>query len=199
MQWKDSGGGDFETAPAGTHIARCIKLIDVGTQHGEYQGKPTRRRQCMVVWELPNELIQTGEFAGKPFTASKIYTQSLSEKSNLRHDLVNWRGRDFTDAELSGFDARNILGKPCMVTLSTKPNGKTKVTGVSAVPKGFETPPQVNPVFYFSLDEFDKDAFDSMSEKMRAWIARSDEYVAMTTGRPNPPPFDEFPDDDIPF
>ena len=45
MLWKDSGGGEFEQAPAGTHMAVCIRVIDIGTQDGEYQGKPNSKRQ----------------------------------------------------------------------------------------------------------------------------------------------------------
>ena len=57
MKWSDSGGKEFEQAPAGTHVARCIKLIDLGTQFGEYQGKPTSARKVVVSWELPNEIM----------------------------------------------------------------------------------------------------------------------------------------------
>ena len=35
----DTGGGDFQQSPAGSHIARCVKLTDLGTQTGEYEGK----------------------------------------------------------------------------------------------------------------------------------------------------------------
>jgi hypothetical protein len=43
MRVSDTGGGDFEQAPAGTHMARCVRIIDIGTQFGEYQGKPNAR------------------------------------------------------------------------------------------------------------------------------------------------------------
>ena len=55
MKWQDSGGGDFEQPPVGTHVARCIKVIDIGTQKGEYQGKANSKRQCIIGWELPTE------------------------------------------------------------------------------------------------------------------------------------------------
>src|SRR5688572_12525808 len=133
MQFKDSGGGDFEQPPIGTHVARCVKMIDIGTQKGEYQGKATYKRQVIIGWELPNELMTTGEFAGKPFGVSKFYTASLSEKANLRADLKNWRGRDFTEEELAGFDAKNILEKPCMLSLTESDKGRIRVTGVMAL------------------------------------------------------------------
>ena len=45
MKLTDSGGGNYEQPPIGTHVARCIKVIDLGTQRGEYQGKATIKRQ----------------------------------------------------------------------------------------------------------------------------------------------------------
>lgn len=202
MKLTDSGGGNYEQPPVGTHIARCIKVIDIGTQKGEYQGKVTMKRQVIIGWELPGELMSEGEHAGKPFGVSKFYTASLNEKANLRADLANWRGRDFTPQELGGFDAKNVLGKCCMVSLTLSDKGKTRVTGVMAIPKGMEVPPQVNPTVYFSLDEFDAKTFDSLSDGFKKMIQVSPEYQQVIK-RGNDPvkpagAFDDM-DDDIPF
>lgn len=203
MQFKDSGGGDFEQPPIGTHVARCVKMIDIGTQKGEYQGKATFKRQVIIGWELPNELMTTGDYAGKPFSVSKFYTASLSEKANLRTDLKNWRGRDFTEQELAGFDSKNIMGKACMLSLTENDKGKTRVTGVMALPKGTLVPDQINPTVYLSLEpgEFDQSVFESISDGIKKMIVLSPEYQALK----NPPQnhvdfggsFNDF-DDDIP-
>lgn len=177
MKWSDSGSGDFEQPPVGTHLARCVRLIDIGTQKGEYQGKATFKRQVIIGWELPTELMTEGEHAGKPFTSSKFYTASLSEKANLRRDLANWRGRDFTEQELQGFDAKNILGKPCMLSLTVNDKNKVRVTGVMAAPKGMTVPEQINPTIYFSLDEFNPDVFASLSDGYKKFIMASPEYA----------------------
>ena len=172
-------GGDFEQPPVGTHVARSIGLIDIGSQHGEYQGQKTFKRQFILRWELPGELMTKGEFEGKPFVVSKFYTASLSEKSNLRKDLVNWRGREFTSDELAGFAAKNILDKGCMVQITAK-GDKHRVTGVMALPKGTKAPEAANAIEYFSLEkgEFDPVVFGRFSEKMQAMIANSPEYKA---------------------
>ena len=151
MKWVDSGGGDFEQPPVGTHVSRCVKMIDIGTQRGEYQGKATSKRQCIIGWELPTELMSDGDYAGKPFIVSRFYTASLGEKANLRKDLANWRGRDFTDQELQGFESKNILDKTCLLSLTQNDKGKTRITGVMALPKGTQVPARVNPLVYFSL------------------------------------------------
>jgi hypothetical protein len=195
---KDTGNGNFEPAPAGTHLGRCIKLIDIGTQKGEYQGQATFKRQIIIGWELPSELMQKGEYAGQPFTVSKFYTASLSEKANLRKDLENWRGRAFTDEELRGFDMKNILGKPCMLSIVLNEKNNARVGSVMAAPKGMSLPEIVNPVTYFSLEEceFDIATFESFSEKTRQMISQSPEFHERMkqTGKAS----DAF-EDDIPF
>jgi len=201
MKWTDTGGGDFEQPPVGTHVARCIKIIDIGTQKGEYQGKVTIRRQVIIGWELPNALMEDGDYAGKPFVVSKFYTASLSDKANLRKDLANWRGRDFTEEELRGFESNNILGKPCMLSLTTNEKGKVRVTGIMALPKGTPVPDQVNASVYFSLDEFNAAVFDSLSDGIKKIIALSPEYEHATkprTGKPTGGVMDDM-EDDIPF
>ncbi len=183
MEWRDSGGGEFEQPPVGTEIGRCIKIIDIGTQKGEYQGKATFKRQVIIGWELPNALMTEGDHAGKPFTVSRFYTASLSEKANLRKDLENWRGRAFSDQELKGFSAKNILGKPCMLSLTANDKGKVRVTGVMAAPKGMPIPDQINQPVYFSLDEFDPNVLEKLSEGYKKFIKASPEYSDIATGR----------------
>lgn len=201
MRWTDSGGGDFEQAPIGSHVARCVKIIDIGTQRGEYQGKATVRRQCIIGWELPTELMTEGEYAGKPFIVSRFYTASLGEKANLRKDLENWRGRAFTEQELLGFESKNILGKPCMLSIIHNDKGKARVSAVMALPKGMQVPEQVNPSVYFSLDEFDPKVFEALSDGYKKLIQASPEYQQLKSGNGQQPPRGRFDDmaDDIPF
>jgi len=201
MKWEEKGGKEFAQAPVGTTIGRCIKVIDIGTQRDEYEGKINIRRQCIIGWELPNVLMEDGDHAGQPFVVSKFYTASLSEKANLRKDLQLWRGREFTSDELRGFDSKNILGKPCMLNVAHNKKGKAIVAGVMALPKGIEIPPQVNRNVYFSLDEFDQATFDALSDGIKEIIMRSPEYAEITGKGHTRTKSDGVADieDDIPF
>lgn len=203
MKWTGDNSKEFEQPPVGTTVARCIKVIDIGTQVGEYQGQPTHKRQVIIGWELPTELMGEGEHKGKPFVVSRFYTASLNEKANLRKDLENWRGRPFTDVELGGFDSKNVLGKTCMVSLMQNEKGKVRVSGVIAMPKGMEVPAQVNPSVYFSLDEFSEPVFESLSDGYKKMIAASPEYAKILAPKPKKSiadmPSDDIDTDDIPF
>lgn len=168
--------GSFTPAPAGTHVARCFRIVDIGTQRGEYQGQPTERNQIVIFWELPNELVDSDD-GKRPAIASKFYTNSLNEKATLRAHLESWRGRAFTVEELERFDLAKIIGVPCM--LSIIPDGeKTKIAGVSAMPKGMTCPPAITEPSSFWIDEWSDEKFKELSEGMQKLIAKSDEYKA---------------------
>ena len=202
------GGGDFTPAPAGTHVARCVRLIDLGTHHGEWQGTPTVRNQVYIGWELPNELDSFNDKM-QPYVVGMFATNSLNEKSKLRPLLEAWRGRGFTTEELMKFDLANILGQPCLLTVvhETK-DGKTKakVLGAGKLVKGMECPPQVNPSQQFFIDEWNNAVFESLPEGFQKIIRESDEYKqrmmpATPPSQANPKdrqPGEDF-DDDVPF
>lgn len=205
MKLTDTGGKEFEQAPIGNHVARCVKVIDLGTQKNEYEGKVSYPRQVAIAWELPNERMSDGEYEGQPFIVTKIYTASISEKATLRKHLQMWRGKEFTADELRGFDSKNVLGKACMVSVIHSEKGKAKVEGVASVPKGMEVPPQMNKAVYFSLDpaEF---SFAVYSNELSKWyqekIALSPEFQDQRMGvKPTDRPVASLEDldSDIPF
>ena len=202
----DSGGGTtFEQPPTGSHSARCISIIDLGTQKNTYEGETQMKHQLIIRWELSNELMTEGEHKGKPFTVSKFYTASLHEKAGLRKDLAAWRGRDFTPEELKGFDLKSILGKPCMLAVGMSEKGKAKVSTVMALPKGMTVPAQVNPSFNFSLskDQFTAESFEALSKGFKEMVISSPEYQSIinrsTPTRAHPVPDMEEDDSSIPF
>ena len=200
----ESSNTSFEQPPVGVHPARCISIIDLGTQKSTYEGEAQIKHQLIIRWELSNELMATGEFAGKPFTVSKFYTASLHEKSGLRKDLAAWRGRDFTPDELHGFDMKTILGKACMLSVGLTDKGKAKVTTVMGIPKGMTVPAQVNTSFNFSLGEFKASDFELLPNGFKKMVMESKEYQAIVS-RPAPSRSHQEPeavgieDDDIPF
>lgn len=199
-RYATDSGGNFEQAPTGTHVGICYRLIDLGTQHGEYQGKPNARNQVLVSWELPNELMKDGQ----PFVVSKFYTNSLGEKANLRQHLESWRGQHFTVEELKKFDLQNILGKPCLLSIIHNDKERAVVSGVMAMPKGSAAPEMHNKPFVFWIDEWNQESFDSLSDGIKDIIKESDEYKARVNpsddgglgAMPNDLPWDN---DDIPF
>ena len=161
-------GTEFEICPVGTHLARCVQVIDLGTIHSKYYDKWSHK--VVIGWEIPGQLNEDG----KPFLVWKRYTLSLHTNSGLRKDLESWRSRAFTPEELGGFDLKNILTVCCMINIGHN-DGFANVTGVMAVPGGMEAPAQLHQSVFFNLAEFDKTLFDTFSEKMQKTIMSSKE------------------------
>jgi hypothetical protein len=189
---------EFEVTPAGNHLARCYQVIDLGTQIADFGEGPKQLSKILIGWELSQELMEDG----RPFGISKSYTLSLNDNATLRKDLESWRGRPFTDEELSGFHLHNILGKGCMLNVIHKEkNGKSRpnVSTVNVLPKGIEAPAPHNSIVSFDLDDFHQETFDRLPEWIRKTIEKSPEYQAIQAakGGSDEPPL--LTEDDIPF
>lgn len=203
-------GGNFTPPPAGNHIAICYRLIDLGTQLVEWKGTKKTQRKILISWELPDELMPEGEHMGQPFTIGRRYTWSMSEKANLRHDLESWRGKAFTEEDFAGptrFNAKNIIGKPCMLSVVHETKDTTtyaNIKSVAAIPRGLPVPAPINPPVYFSLERelFDAAVLDAMSDKLKETIKGSPEYKELIDATYHKPDGNGDPrdlDDEIPF
>ena len=179
---------DFKIAPVGNHLARLYRVIDLGTQMREWEGKINMTRRVKFFWELHGEDEKGNPLSmddGRPMIQSREYTWSLHEKSALRQHLEAWRGLAFTDAELKGFDIKKVLGQFCMLTISHRAsNGKNyaDVKNVSSVPsiiKKAGLPAGINSTMIFDLNAFDAVMFESLSEWIKTIIMKSSEYRAM--------------------
>lgn len=196
---------EFELPPAGTHLALCYRVIDLGTQTGTYMGKPKVNHKILLSWELPDEKMKDG----RPFTISQRYTWSMSEKAILRKHLEGWRGLSFTDADFgpAGFNIKNVIGKGCVLTITHDTKGEktyANITGVGKMMRGMAAPKLVNPTAYLWLTSacWDADVFNALGQNLQGVIMQSPEYrELMNNYDTEPPPSDahEDPSDDIPF
>ena len=193
---------DFELVPAGTYIAACYRVIDLGTQHSALFGKT--QHKVRLTWELPTELMKDN----RPFSISKTYTWSMSKKATLRQHLEAWRGKVFTERDFgpNGFNIRNILGKCCLLTVAhDAKNGEeySLISTISNLMKGQKGIPPVNTQIYLWLSPelFDKQTFELLHEKTRQMIEKSPEYEAIMTGKPlmREASADDDMNDPIPF
>lgn len=201
---KNSGDhGPRELPAEGTHIARCVQLIDLGHQLNERSQKWLHK--VLIGWELPEEKRDDGT----PHMVWGRYTMSLFDSAYLRRDLKSWRGRDFTAAELECFDLKTIVGAPCLLNITHSKSGErtyANVSGVLALTKGMTVPDQISESIIFDLDEWNATAFDQFSEHLQATINSSRERrEARANGQRADMPdtamgaADQVEDDDIPF
>lgn len=192
----------FELAPAGTHLAQCYRVIDLGTQMSSYAGQPKRQHKIFIAWELPDEKMVDG----RPFTVSRRYTWSMSEKATLRHHLESWRGLPFTEKDFgpSGFDIKNIIGKCCLLNVvHTEKDGHSyaNIASISKLMKGQQGPERpTNETVYLWLhpDYWSQETFGRLSDYMKVIIAQSPEYQILANGHDTSEQMSDAPfDDDI--
>jgi len=173
--WKQQMSNDkkFKSAQPGTYGAVCTRVIDLGTQPVQWEGETKHQRKVSIQWELDENMPD-----GRPFVINRKFTVSMHEKAALRIFLKGWRGRDFTNDELNGFNPVKLIGVPCMLSLVA--NGDfVNVASASKLPKGMTPLTPKNPTVYFSLDDFDQKIYDSLGNRMKEDISNSPEFIAL--------------------
>ena len=208
-------GGSFENVPTGAHLARCYRIVDLGTQKNEYMGEVTTQRKIMIGWEIHGtddngQPIKMRD--GRPFAVFKNYTLSWHEKATLRRHLQAWRNKPFSQEEMRRFDVETILDKWCMVTIvENAKDGKTyvNVDNISPVPsviKQAGLPSGINKIEVFKLENPDMALFNSFSDYLKKKIQMSPEWAKVANKAktvddiaPTVPVVESLDDLDIPF
>jgi hypothetical protein len=150
-----SGGGSKEKPPAGTHLAVCVAVIDMGKQYQE-PFKPTDRAywapRAYFVWELCDEKITGTE---KNHVIAIDLTLSIGEKAKLYKWVLARTGKP----PAAPFNPTTELGQACMLNVVEQVKGEKKypkIEGVTGLPKMFAAnpPKPTYPLTCISLEEF---------------------------------------------
>ncbi|MCK5018556.1 MAG: hypothetical protein KAS32_15960 [Candidatus Peribacteraceae bacterium] len=171
-----------ELTPAGSHVARCYKMMHYGHVPDTYMGELKIVNIVRVDFELPNEMRVFNEESGaQPMSISKKYTLSLSDGANLRKDLESWRGEGFTKKQLAGFDITKVIGAPCLISVihktSAKGNKYAMIASISPLVQGMEAPPAINTTFIWDYENnFDLDILENLHDYYQNIIKSSEEY-----------------------
>lgn len=184
-----SGGGPRVLPEAGTHVARCVKIIDLGTQETEFEGKKGKAKKVQFSFELIGQtwLFDEGGEDEKevPFIVHKEYTASIGAKANLAKDLASWLGKKL-DPKVP-FKPETLLGKECQVVVlieTSKKSGEdyAKIGAIMAVPTkmGKVDRAASNKVFLsLNPEEFDVEVYKDLPQFLRDKIKSSPEFKAL--------------------
>lgn len=146
-----SEGGGFEKAPAGTHPAVLVGIIDLGEQWVEPFGngkgdngkeqKATWKRQLYYVYEL---VTKKKAGAGGNHLIAIDLNFSMNEKAKMRKWVEARTGKKIPDG--TDYDVMNELGQPVLLTVEMK-GDFPRISGVTGIPEGYTVPaPHVKPV-----------------------------------------------------
>jgi hypothetical protein len=208
----DTGGGNFKPLSAGTHLAICDMVIDLGMQEpGPNSRFRDPKHKVYFRFQVPGERIQyeyEGQEVDRPAVIGRDFTASLSEKGHLRPFLESWRGRAFTAEELREFELNDVAGIPCMLNVIHEPGNKAgkpviyaNIAAIMPIPKGTAKPVLEGEVI---VHDDDNDNYDKLPEwlqkKLDAAIDDEDPPVEQSSRqRPQTSAFDDDLDDQVPF
>lgn len=210
-----SGASKFVSVPPGLHLARCYRIIELGTQLGNWKGQQNQKKKIMVQFEVHGNDADGNPLLtdkGEPLSISKNYTFSLNENASLSKDLESWRNQAFTkDQREGGFDVKKILGVWAMISI-TKDKGDdgneyTNISNINSVPQSIKQaglPEGFNELKFFDIDEPDMELFESLGPKIKEKIMGSPEWQKKHGGKvveKPKPQNDDFGDslDDVDF
>ena len=130
----------YPPPPEGQFLSVCVDVVDLGKMESTWQGKTTMKHKCRVVFELSEKRED-----GSAYRASRKFTASLSEKSNLRAFLQSWRGQPFTPEELAGFDTEVLIGVNAIVQILHAKVGDKTYANIDAIMKPVKGMPRLEP------------------------------------------------------
>lgn len=195
---KDKGGSDIAPCPTGMHHSICYGVVDIGTQPAF--GKFPSRRKVVILFEFPDlriELPDKKDNSRKlnlPRALSIKETLTLASKGNLRPILEGWRGRTFTEKELSGFDLKNVIGANALVNVVHEVKGDrtyANIATVNPLANGMKKRTGETPPLYFSFEDIPAGKPIVIPEAMPQWIQglilQSDEYITRSQQAGQPP------------
>lgn len=189
-------------APAGTHKARCVGLIQIGTVPVEWQGEVKQLEKIRLTFELPEELHKfKEEEEEKPVVISQEYTLSMGEKSNLRPIIEGIIGTALLQNEAESFDVETILGMPCLLSIKHKVSEKTKnkfavVDTTAPLMKGMTVPEAINPIKVLTYERWNQEEFDKLPSFIQDKMKTSKQYIEKFGTQPTT---DDIGAGDIPF
>jgi hypothetical protein len=191
----------FDPVPAGTHVARFIEIINIGSVETEWEGQKRLSHKIRLGFELCNErkVFKEGE-QEKPYTISREFTYSMGEKSNLRPVVEGMIGATLTDEEARTFDLEKLLGTACLLNVVHVTKGDSvyaNIKSASPLLKGITAPEQFNKSRLVDVDTATEEVINSLPQFIAEKMRSSQEYKTRTSVGMNG--HDEIKSGDIPF
>ena len=178
-------GGDYLISE-GTHTGILVQMVHLGIKlnhkYPDKNGNPVPDNKMILVFETPDEVMESGETAGKPKQISQFINLSLgSEKkpSNMRVIMQAVEGRSFSNEEAAKFDVFKMLGKSVQLNVVHEVKGdKTshRITqhGISPLHKSIKRESPVAEMLALYLPQYDHEVFKKLPEWIQKMINKDE-------------------------
>ena len=179
----------YEPVPAGTHVARLYRIVEIGTVEGEWMGEVKKSKKVWLTFELPNETKVFKEEDGpKPLVISAEFSLTMGPKSKLRPIVEGMIGTTLKDEEAYNFDVLKLVGQPCLVNVTHTHKGDrvyANVASTSPLLKGMEAPAQVNPSKILTYQKWDDEVYAGLPSFIKDKMATTPEMANRNTPEEN--------------
>jgi len=128
----------YKAHEEGQYVAQCVDTINLGEHVHSFAGDDSYIEQrCALVFRTGEKNSETGEY----IDVNKEFTVSMSDRSNLRKFLEQWRGKAYTADQIkTGVALDKLTGNHALLTIAQKPNKAgtriySEITAQVGIPK----------------------------------------------------------------
>lgn len=174
MKIKDRARPKLPPVAAGSYVAVCIGVIDLGEQYSEKFKNYANKVQ--IVFELPGETIEV-DGKQEPRQLSREFSIATRKNSGLRMFLSAWNGKTYTDEEFLELDMFDQIGRPALLNVVLNETGEyANIEAAIQVPKGIPAPVSSTAPIRWDMDAWDDAVFQTLPEWVQEKIKRSTQY-----------------------
>lgn len=173
----------YEAVPAGSYIARCFSIVQMGTIPSK---NPTYSPsdKIKIGWELIGKTKELADGKKIPLTVYADFGLTMAKNGKLRPMIESWFGKNFpTDDAAFDFDMEKLLGKKCMIsmveTISADGKKYSNVGNVSPIPEGIECPELSIDQFLLTYSKWNQEKFESLPDATRNKMIETPEYKSL--------------------
>lgn len=174
MKIKDRAKPKIPPVAAGSYMAVCIGVIDLGEQYSEKFKNYSNKVQ--IVFELPGETIEV-EGKQEPRQLSREFSVATKKNSNLRTFLSAWNGKTYSDDDFMELDMFDQLGRPALLNVVLNETGEyANIESAIQIPKGIPAPLSNTATIRWDMDAWDDSVFEALPEWVQEKIKKSTQY-----------------------
>ena len=180
LNYVESKGGAFYTAPVGSHPAIIVWVAELWTAMSEYWKDDRDQDLIRIFFEIEANVNTAKDWEepkmeDKIFLVEQNYTCVVTKKSKL-WKVISWvYGKQ--PSEIKWFTLDQLLWKKCVISVIHNESGYASIESVSTQSAKMVYHEQVRESFYFWInkDEWNNDLFDSFAPFVKERIEKSSE------------------------
>lgn len=172
---KEETNFERELIPEGPHVARCVRVIEIGKQHSELYD--VTNNKAIIVFSLPNVIMNFGELGDKQAFISHPFgiTISNNDKSTMKQYVKA------LDPHGEAQNLGDFLNKACQISIKHKERTDkppvAQIDSVAPLLPGLEVPELDTDPFWFKWNQPDPEIYEKLNDFTKDQIKGATNYA----------------------